>query len=55
MFSNLKILGTCIVYDVYYTIVYIMHATLNCFSFCLIYNGKETVDNSILNSVRPFY
>ena len=32
MFSNLKILATCIVYDVYYIITYILHAQLKMFS-----------------------
>ena len=55
MFSNLKILGTCIVYDMYYKIIQILHATSSSFLFCLIYNRKEAIDNSILNSLCPFY
>ena len=37
------------------TILYILHTILNIFSFCLIYNGNEAIDNPILYCLFPIY
>ena len=59
MFSNLKNLATyaCVVYSMYDTIIYkyILYVEFSRFSFFLIYNGNEVIDNPIVNYLFPFY